>query len=64
MMAFSSTLFLLSLYTLKVADIQILNAILTMSLAFGGFGLFLSGLWEFASGNTFGATMFVAYSAL
>lgn len=64
MMAFSSTLFLLSLYTLKVANIQLVNAILTMSLMFGGFSLFLSGLWEFASGNTFGATMFIAYSAL
>lgn len=34
---------------------------LTVSLAFGGFAQLLAGLWEFVSGNTFGATLLCSY---
>ncbi|KAH9021654.1 GPR1/FUN34/yaaH family-domain-containing protein [Lactarius deliciosus] len=34
-----------------------------MALFFGGLGQFLAGMWEFATGNTFGATAFTSYGA-
>ena len=52
--SFATTIMLFSLYNLKVQDIQVQSAILTMSIFLGGFVQYLSGLWEFASGNTFG----------
>lgn len=59
--SFATTTLCLSLYNLKVQGIQVPNAILTFSLFYGGFTQYLAGLWEFASGNTLGATIFVAY---
>lgn len=60
---FATTLLLFSLYTLHVAEIELSHGLLTMSLTFGGLAQFFAGLWEFASGNTFGGTLFVCYSA-
>ncbi|KAF8266383.1 GPR1/FUN34/yaaH family-domain-containing protein [Lactarius quietus] len=34
-----------------------------MALFYGGLGQFLAGMWEFATGNTFGATAFTSYGA-
>ncbi len=34
-----------------------------LALAYGGIGQFAAGLWEFAKGNTFGATAFCSYGA-
>lgn len=34
-----------------------------LALAYGGIGQFIAGIWEFAKGNTFGATAFVSYGA-
>lgn len=34
---------------------------MAMSLAVGGLAQLLAGMWEFACGNTFGATMFTSY---
>jgi succinate-acetate transporter protein len=34
-----------------------------MALAYGGIAQFAAGLWEFAKGNTFGATAFCSYGA-
>ena len=59
--AFASTTLLLSLYNLHVQEVQVPNGVLTLSLMFGGMSQLLAGLWEFASGNTFGGTLFVSY---
>ncbi len=34
-----------------------------LALAYGGIGQFAAGIWEFAKGNTFGATAFSSYGA-
>jgi uncharacterized protein len=34
-----------------------------LALAYGGIAQFAAGLWEFAKGNTFGATAFCSYGA-
>jgi succinate-acetate transporter protein len=60
-MSFATTTLVLSLYNLGVQGITIPNAVLTFSLAYGGSTQFLAGLWEFASGNTLGASIFVSF---
>jgi succinate-acetate transporter protein len=37
--------------------------VLGMAIAFGGLAQFLAGMWEFRTGNTFGAVAFTAYGA-
>ena len=34
-----------------------------LALAYGGIGQLLAGMWEFKTGNTFGATAFSSYGA-
>lgn len=58
---FSTTTLLLSLYNVNVMGIQIPNAVIGFALAYGGLAQFLAGLWEFAAGNTFGATVFCSF---
>ncbi len=38
-------------------------AVLGMALAFGGIAQLLAGMWEFRTGNTFGAVAFTSYGA-
>lgn len=61
MFGFSTTTLLLSLYNVQVQGINIPNAVLGFALTYGGLAQFLAGLWEFASGNTFGATVFCSF---
>ncbi|KAJ1023891.1 hypothetical protein NDA13_004725 [Ustilago tritici] len=58
---FSTTTFLLSLYNIQIRGIEMPNAVLGFALSYGGLAQFLAGLWEFASGNTFGATVFCSF---
>ncbi|EPQ30540.1 uncharacterized protein PFL1_02065 [Pseudozyma flocculosa PF-1] len=58
---FSTTTLLLSLYNVEAAGVQVPNAILSYALVFGGGAQYLAGLWEFACGNTFGATVFCSF---
>jgi len=60
-MSFATTTLILSLYNVGVQGITVPNAILTYSLFYGGLIQYLAGLWEFASGNTLGATIFCCY---
>lgn len=60
-MSFATTTLVLSLYNLGVQGIATPNAVLTFALFYGGFTQYLAGLWEFASGNTLGASIFVCY---
>ncbi|GAC94286.1 possible transmembrane sensor/transporter [Pseudozyma hubeiensis SY62] len=58
---FSTTTLLLSLYNIQIQGIAIPNAVLGFALSYGGLAQFLAGLWEFATGNTFGATVFCSF---
>ncbi|CAO1622542.1 unnamed protein product [Jaminaea pallidilutea] len=60
-LSFATTTTLLSFYNVGIRGIATPNVILTFALFYGGLTQFLAGLWEFASGNTFGATVFVAF---
>jgi succinate-acetate transporter protein len=54
--SFASTTLVLSLYNVHARHIVVPNVVVGMALFFGGLAQFLAGMWEFASGNTFGAT--------
>lgn len=59
--AFAGTTFLLSLFNLQTRGITTPNLIVGMAMAYGGLVQLLAGMWEFACGNTFGATAFSSY---
>src|SRR3954463_5351547 len=40
-----------------------LPVVLGLALAYGGFAQLLAGMWEFKTGNTFGAVAFTSYGA-
>ncbi|CAE6454916.1 unnamed protein product [Rhizoctonia solani] len=58
---FASTTLILSLYNAGARGITTPNAVLGMALGVGGLCQLLAGMWEFAAGNTFGATAFSMY---
>ena len=60
--AFALTTFVLSVFNsgmIKTGD----GVVLGLALAYGGLAQLLAGMWEFAKGNTFGATAFSSYGA-
>ncbi|KAI8454844.1 GPR1/FUN34/yaaH family-domain-containing protein [Phakopsora pachyrhizi] len=57
----AASIFLLSLINLQFRGVKTNNIVLSMAFGFGGVVQFLAGMWEFASGNTFCATVFSAY---
>jgi len=59
--AFASTTLILSLYNAGARHITVPNAIVGMAMGVGGLCQMLAGMWEFAAGNTFGATAFTMY---
>lgn len=59
--SFASTTLILSLYNCSVRNISDPEVVVGMALAVGGLAQLLAGMWEFASGNTFGATAFTSY---
>lgn len=61
--AFATTTLCLSVINANLVGGQYLNTVLALALAFGGVAQLLAGMWEFRSGNTFGATAFSAYGA-
>jgi len=61
--SFASTTLILSLYNVHARDIDTPNVVVGMALFCGGLAQFLAGMWEFATGNTFGATAFTSYGA-
>ncbi|CCM02706.1 uncharacterized protein FIBRA_04812 [Fibroporia radiculosa] len=56
--AFASTTLWLSFVNAGVRDINAPNAVASMALFVGGLCQLLAGMWEFACGNSFGATAF------
>lgn len=63
LLGFAGTTFMLSLFNVSARGVAIPNAIIGMALAYGGTAQFVAGVWEFAAGNTFGATAFCSYGA-
>ncbi|THH29444.1 hypothetical protein EUX98_g4739 [Antrodiella citrinella] len=59
--SFASTTLMLSLYNANARDITHPNVVIGMALFVGGLAQLLAGMWEFASGNTFGATAFSSF---
>ncbi|MHB8398529.1 MAG: acetate uptake transporter [Candidatus Limnocylindrales bacterium] len=61
--AFALTTFVLSLTNAGIIGGSSVQVVLALALAYGGLGQLLAGMWEFKSGNTFGATAFSSYGA-
>jgi len=59
--SFASTTLILSLFNAQARGITHPNAVVGMALGVGGLAQLLAGMWEFAVGNTFGATAFSSY---
>ncbi|CBQ67592.1 probable FUN34-transmembrane protein involved in ammonia production [Sporisorium reilianum SRZ2] len=60
---FAATTFILSMYNVKARGVTVPNVVVGMAIGYGGIAQFLAGMWEFAAGNTFGATAFASYGA-
>ncbi|MGN6782390.1 MAG: acetate uptake transporter [Marmoricola sp.] len=59
--AFAMTTFVLSFVNTTVFKVE--PVVFGLALAYGGLAQLLAGMWEFAKGNTFGATAFSSYGA-
>ncbi|KAL8292080.1 hypothetical protein RQP46_001546 [Phenoliferia psychrophenolica] len=64
MFSFAATLLLLSLYNVGARNVTIPNGAVTFALGLGGVTQLLAGQLEFASGNSFTATLFTSYALL
>jgi uncharacterized protein len=68
--AFAGTTFMLSLVNAGLVGVQhlapgggLLPMVAALALAYGGIAQLVAGLWEFRTGNTFGAVAFCSYGA-
>jgi len=61
--AFALTTFVLSTVNAGWLPDTVEPVVFGLALAYGGIGQFAAGIWEFAKGNTFGATAFCSYGA-
>ncbi|HSO99290.1 MAG TPA: acetate uptake transporter [Solirubrobacteraceae bacterium] len=63
--AFAGTTFILSMINAKLVagPLTDVPVVLGMALAYGGLAQLLAGMWEFRTGNTFGAVAFTSYGA-
>ena len=61
--AFSVTTFVLSSINAGWFPAGITTIIVGLALFYGGVAQLLAGMWEFKTGNTFGATVFTSYGA-
>ncbi len=60
---FALTTFILSLTNAKIIGDSSVEVVVALALAYGGLAQLLAGMWEFKSGNTFGATAFSSFGA-
>jgi succinate-acetate transporter protein len=58
---FALTTFVLSVINANILHSTVEPVVFGLALAYGGIAQFAAGLWEFAKGNTFGATAFCSY---
>src|SRR4051794_7614244 len=61
--AFALTTFVLSFFNAGLVNAKGLPIVLGLALAYGGLAQLLAGMWEFRTGNTFGATAFTSFGA-
>jgi succinate-acetate transporter protein len=61
--AFALTTFVLSMFNSGLVDGAGEPVVFGLALAYGGIAQLLAGMWEFRTGNTFGATAFTSYGA-
>src|SRR4051794_11065540 len=61
--AFALTTFVLSMFNADLVGKGGEPVVLGLALAYGGLGQLLAGMWEFKTGNTFGAVAFTSYGA-
>ena len=59
--AFALTTFVLSLINAGARGVTVSNIVVSLAYAYGGLIQLLSGMWEMAVGNTFGATALSSY---
>ena len=60
---FAMTTFVLSMYNANLIHAGGLPVVLSLALAYGGIAQLLAGMWEFRTGNTFGAVAFSSFGA-
>lgn len=61
--AFALTTAVLSAVNAGLVPATVEPVVFGLALAYGGIGQFAAGMWEFAKGNTFGATAFTSFGA-
>jgi len=61
--AFAATTFMLSVFNAGFMGSGAEPIVFGMALAYGGLAQLLAGMWEFRTGNTFGAVAFTSYGA-
>jgi succinate-acetate transporter protein len=61
--AFAATTFMLSMFNAGFMGESAEPIVFGMALAYGGLAQLLAGMWEFRTGNTFGAVAFTSYGA-
>jgi hypothetical protein len=61
--AFALTTFVLSMFNAGLVGSGGEPVVFGLALAYGGLAQILAGMWEFRTGNTFGATAFTSYGA-
>ncbi len=60
---FAMTTFVLSMFNANIVSGAGEPVVLGLALAYGGIAQLLAGMWEFRTGNTFGAVAFSSYGA-
>ena len=60
---FAMTTFVLSMFNANLVDEKGTPVVLGLALAYGGIVQLLAGMWEFRTGNTFGAVAFSSFGA-
>ena len=61
--AFALTTFVLSMFNAGLVSSAGEPIVFGLAFAYGGLAQVLAGMWEFRTGNTFGATAFTSYGA-
>jgi uncharacterized protein len=61
--AFAMTTFVLSMFNSNLVNEKGLPVVLGLALVYGGIVQLLAGMWEFRTGNTFGAVAFCSFGA-
>ncbi|TFD16148.1 hypothetical protein E3T26_04870 [Cryobacterium sp. TMT1-21] len=61
--AFALTTFVLSTVNAGLLPATVEPIVFSLALFYGGIAQFAAGMWEFAKGNTFGATAFTSFGA-